>query len=137
MGGSSRIPMGAHEKDYNQLQAENAYLREENADLRRQLYAFRLNPHLQPPPPHEFPAPEGAAKPESSPVTTQYGLHQPQPHQSHSYGHPAVPSPHRANSGSDRHLGVSDHVHSTHPSHHFGVGGAPGHPNVGSMPTGW
>ena len=35
--------MSPQSKDFAQLQAENAYLRDENADLRRQLYSYRMN----------------------------------------------------------------------------------------------
>ena len=35
--------MSPQSKDFAQLQAENAYLRDENADLRRQLYNYRVN----------------------------------------------------------------------------------------------
>ena len=51
---SSRLgqPLSPQSKDYAQLQAENAYLRDENADLRRQVYSYRVNlGHLPPPPP--------------------------------------------------------------------------------------
>ncbi|RSH87739.1 uncharacterized protein EHS24_000255 [Apiotrichum porosum] len=40
---SSRIAYSPESKDVAQLAAENAYLRDENADLRRQLYAVRIN----------------------------------------------------------------------------------------------
>ena len=35
--------MSPQSKDFAQLQAENAYLRDENTDLRRQLYNYRVN----------------------------------------------------------------------------------------------
>ena len=40
-------PLSPQSKDFTQLQSENAYLRDENADLRRQLYSYRVNypPH--------------------------------------------------------------------------------------------
>jgi hypothetical protein len=37
-------------REFTQLQAENAYLRDENADLRRQLYSHRVNYGHMPPP---------------------------------------------------------------------------------------
>lgn len=40
--GISHLPLSAHSSELSQLQAENRYLREENADQRRQLYALRL-----------------------------------------------------------------------------------------------
>ncbi|WVR08446.1 hypothetical protein IAU60_005501 [Kwoniella sp. DSM 27419] len=43
--GPSRMPLGAHSPEFAQLQAENGYLREENADLRRQVYSFRAGPY--------------------------------------------------------------------------------------------
>ncbi|WVO17573.1 hypothetical protein L204_105270 [Cryptococcus depauperatus] len=39
--GGNRIPGATHSPDYVQLQAENAYLRKENSDLRRQIYILR------------------------------------------------------------------------------------------------
>ncbi|WVF68124.1 hypothetical protein IAT40_002887 [Kwoniella sp. CBS 6097] len=39
--GPSRMPLGSHSPEFAQMQAENSYLRDENADLRRQVYAFR------------------------------------------------------------------------------------------------
>ncbi|WVQ70533.1 hypothetical protein IAR50_000052 [Cryptococcus sp. DSM 104548] len=39
---SSRGPLIAHSPEYAQLNAENQYLREENQDLRRQVYTLRL-----------------------------------------------------------------------------------------------
>lgn len=57
MGG----PMSPQPKDYNQVQAENAYLREENADLRRQLYAYKVNYGHMAPQPGE-PGPSGSHK---------------------------------------------------------------------------
>ncbi|KAK8850378.1 hypothetical protein IAR55_004296 [Kwoniella newhampshirensis] len=41
--GPSRLPISSHSPEFAQLQAENNYLREENADLRRQLYSLRGN----------------------------------------------------------------------------------------------
>ncbi|WVQ86006.1 hypothetical protein IAT38_008174 [Cryptococcus sp. DSM 104549] len=38
----SRMPLGAHSPEFAQVQAENQYLRDENADLRRQLYTMRV-----------------------------------------------------------------------------------------------
>ena len=50
-GTSSRLSPQSN-KDYGQVSAENAYLRDENADLRRQIYSYRVNyGHLPPPPP--------------------------------------------------------------------------------------
>nr|KIR48251.1 hypothetical protein I312_02094 [Cryptococcus bacillisporus CA1280] len=40
--GISHLPLSAHSSELSQLQAENRYLREENADQRRQLYALRV-----------------------------------------------------------------------------------------------
>ncbi|OWZ61661.1 hypothetical protein AYX15_06133 [Cryptococcus neoformans] len=41
--GTSRFSLSAHSSELSQLQAENRYLREENADQRRQLYALRVS----------------------------------------------------------------------------------------------
>ncbi|WWD08399.1 hypothetical protein V865_006511 [Kwoniella europaea PYCC6329] len=40
--GSSRMGLGTHSPEFAQMQNENSYLREENADLRRQLYTLRV-----------------------------------------------------------------------------------------------
>ncbi|WVW81062.1 hypothetical protein I302_103053 [Kwoniella bestiolae CBS 10118] len=58
--GPSRMPIGSHSPEFAQLQNENSYLRDENSDLRRQLYTLRVtygqeNPGAQmpsPPPRH-------------------------------------------------------------------------------------
>ena len=44
-------PLSPQSKDYPQLHAENVYLRDENADLRRQVYTYRVNYGYLPPPP--------------------------------------------------------------------------------------
>ncbi|WRT70521.1 uncharacterized protein IL334_007519 [Kwoniella shivajii] len=54
--GPSRMPLTAHSPEFAQLQNENSYLRDENADLRRQLYTLRVtygqeNPGPMPSPP--------------------------------------------------------------------------------------
>lgn len=41
--GTSRFSLPVHSSELSQLQAENRYLREENADQRRQLYALRVS----------------------------------------------------------------------------------------------
>jgi hypothetical protein len=46
---SSRLGYSPDSKDVAQLSAENAYLRDENTDLRRQLYALRVSSGSEPP----------------------------------------------------------------------------------------
>jgi len=47
--GSNGAPLSPGSKDFAALQQENAYLREENAELRRQLYNYSVGRHYQPP----------------------------------------------------------------------------------------
>lgn len=54
--GSNGAPLSPSSKDFAGLQQENAYLREENAELRRQLYNYSVGRHYQ--------APAGDTKPE-------------------------------------------------------------------------
>lgn len=44
-------PLSPQSKDTSQLQAENVYLREENAELRRQVYGYRSSGYGHPPAP--------------------------------------------------------------------------------------
>ncbi|WWD20558.1 hypothetical protein CI109_105034 [Kwoniella shandongensis] len=56
--GPSRLPITSHSPEFTQLQAENNYLREENADLRRQIYSLRSAYGGQ-----DGPGPEGVQSP--------------------------------------------------------------------------
>ncbi len=94
---SSRIgqPISPQSKDYAQLQAENAYLRDENADLRRQVYTYRVNyGHLPPPPPGTEQNKEGGLWGEVK-QEGAFGV---------AYGQSSMASPQRGESGNSRGL---------------------------------
>ncbi|ORY35849.1 hypothetical protein BCR39DRAFT_503031 [Naematelia encephala] len=72
---ASRIgnaPMSPQSKDIVSLQAENAYLREENTDLRRQLYTYRVS-YGQVAPPHPGQMDGGEVKSEPGGFGVTYG----------------------------------------------------------------
>ncbi|KAK1922940.1 hypothetical protein DB88DRAFT_473590 [Papiliotrema laurentii] len=78
-------PLSPSGKDSSQLAAENAYLRDENADLRRQLYSYRATYGHPPPPP-----PDGVKDaPWTEVKSEQTGFAYPQP------GGPGGASPRR------------------------------------------
>lgn len=109
--GPSRIPPSLSPKPegYSQLQAENAYLRDENNDLRRQLYAYSASyGNLASRSTGAGPTADsgkdswGAVKPEPG---GQFGV---------AYDHSSI-SPARAGSGQDRLRNSGDMVVSSFP----------------------
>lgn len=94
--GGSGGPMSPQSKDIAQLSAENAFLRDENADLRRQVYAYRSTYGHAPPPPPDVKSESGFVYPGGPPPPGGPGGMSPRRQQRGSGGdhgpEPSVPS---------------------------------------------
>ncbi|WWC65426.1 uncharacterized protein I303_108044 [Kwoniella dejecticola CBS 10117] len=79
--GPSRMPIGTHSPEFAQLQNENSYLRDENSDLRRQLYTLRVTYGQENPGGGQMPSPpprhgSGQGRSNTNPSGTNAGSEQ-------------------------------------------------------------